>query len=644
MQPDYREIAYGSKEPLPVVRRLKAGSLTLEVEQGSIRYVSLGGFELIRSIYSAVRDRDWGTLNPEIHDERFQQDENGFQLTYSARYRDGSINFLARYRIAADATTHQLVFEMDGEAITTFEKNRIGFCVLHPLEGVRGCACEYTDVHGVEHLQRFPELISADSPMMDIAKMKWANDKALCVLEFEGDTFEMEDHRNWTDSSFKTFCTPLRIPYPVRVERGTRIRQAIRLMVTPLQSAADCEPIQSTMLCRSGQVAKLPQLGTLRDITRETLVADDLQTLAALKLEHLRHDLWFSKSDWREVLRAAITDAQAFACKLELVMHFTVEPEQDLKSLKQETTLPVDLIHSICLLDGKSRVTTDALIRRVLILLRQWAPDARIGGGTDGHFAEFNRCSFDSSGLDFVSFTVTPQIHAFDLKSLVENLESQQDTVRSARQKHPGREVAISPITLKPRFNVYAKGEEPPVPDGQLPPSVDPRQRSLFAAGWLLGCLRALVCEGTARATLFESVGWRGLIQGCRPSPNPETFPASQGEIFPLYHLLRWIRQYRDQDVEVFVTNRPLHCSGLIIHAVESPLCVVANHTGVLQDLVFEDICLVSVNRFGVEQAILAGRDPAWLKTARWIPCEGNRLQLQPFELAFCRWKGLNLC
>ena len=34
---------------------------------------------------------------------------------------------------------------------------------------------------------------------------------------FNGETFEMEDQRNWTDASFKTYCTPLSLPYPIKI-------------------------------------------------------------------------------------------------------------------------------------------------------------------------------------------------------------------------------------------------------------------------------------------------------------------------------------------------------------------------------------------------------------------------------------------
>ena len=39
----------------------------------------------------------------------------------------------------------------------------------------------------------------------------------------EGETFETEDQRNWSDASFKTYGTPLHLPFPVEVEEGTRV-------------------------------------------------------------------------------------------------------------------------------------------------------------------------------------------------------------------------------------------------------------------------------------------------------------------------------------------------------------------------------------------------------------------------------------
>ena len=43
----------------------------------------------------------------------------------------------------------------------------------------------------------------------------WAN------VAFDGDIFEMEDQRNWTDASYKIYSTPLRLPFPCRCAAAT---------------------------------------------------------------------------------------------------------------------------------------------------------------------------------------------------------------------------------------------------------------------------------------------------------------------------------------------------------------------------------------------------------------------------------------
>ncbi len=49
------------------------------------------------------------------------------------------------------------------------------------------------------------------------------------AVRMEGDTFEMEDHRNWTDASFKTYVRPLARPWPYVLEAGQTVRQQVSL-------------------------------------------------------------------------------------------------------------------------------------------------------------------------------------------------------------------------------------------------------------------------------------------------------------------------------------------------------------------------------------------------------------------------------
>ena len=54
---------------------------------------------------------------------------------------------------------------------------------------------------------------------------------ASVTCRMEGDTFEMEDQRNWTDASYKTYVRPLALPWPYTLAKGTQLEQAVRLSV-----------------------------------------------------------------------------------------------------------------------------------------------------------------------------------------------------------------------------------------------------------------------------------------------------------------------------------------------------------------------------------------------------------------------------
>jgi hypothetical protein len=164
-----------------------------------------------------------------------------------------------------------------------------------------------------------------------------------------------------------------------------------------------------------------------------------------------------------------------------------------------------------------------------------------VGAGSDANFCELNRehvlGRLALAGADFVFWPINPQVHAFDHLSLVETLEAQPDTVKTARAFAGTKPLVISPVTLKQRFNPAATGAPPPVPPGELPPQVDPRQMSLFGAAWTLGSLAALSFTGVATTTFFETTGWRGLMETEAGSPLPQKFPSEPGEVFPVFHV-----------------------------------------------------------------------------------------------------------
>src|SRR5687768_8524629 len=222
---------FGTEEPVIQPRLLRAGQLTAELDGGNLRHIRVGGVEVMRAISFIVRDKDWGTYNPIITDLKIEETPDRFSVTYNAVAKDSRQEF--RYRAVIEGTADRIAFRGIGEAVTDFLTNRTGFVVLHPIQGVAGEAVEIEHVDGRVVNGRFPALIDPVQPMMDLRALTHEAAPGLRVTcRMEGDTFEMEDQRNWTDASYKTYVRPLALPWPYTLAAGTRVEQAVTLSIS----------------------------------------------------------------------------------------------------------------------------------------------------------------------------------------------------------------------------------------------------------------------------------------------------------------------------------------------------------------------------------------------------------------------------
>ena len=106
-----------------------------------------------------------------------------------------------------------------------FLTNRTGFVVLHPLNGVAGLPVEVEHVDGKREKSKFPAIINPVQPFYAIRSLRHKVMPGLtATCRMEGDTFEMEDHRNWTDASFKTYVRPLAEPWPYTLPAGKELQ------------------------------------------------------------------------------------------------------------------------------------------------------------------------------------------------------------------------------------------------------------------------------------------------------------------------------------------------------------------------------------------------------------------------------------
>ena len=168
----------------------------------------------------------------------FEARDDGFGAEFDVRHARGDIDFSWHGTIIGDETG-RIEFVFDGRAESVFPYNRIGICVHHPWRETAGAAYRARTPDG-EREGAFPDLIGPQAivdgayqalfPAYDRFEVELAGGGSL-LFEFEGDLWETEDHRNWTDANFKTYSTPISLGRPAPLAAGSALRQ--RLVVTP---------------------------------------------------------------------------------------------------------------------------------------------------------------------------------------------------------------------------------------------------------------------------------------------------------------------------------------------------------------------------------------------------------------------------
>lgn len=642
---------YGSEQPLPTRIPLRAGPLSLVYEDGDVRYIKLGAIEILRRIYVAIRDRNWGTILPVYSNVKMDVGKDAFRLDYDVQNKKNDIDFTWHGEIVGDANG-TIGFTMDGTARSTFMKNRIGFCVLHP-SAAAGAECFLEHVDGSTERAPLPQWINPDQPVLPFAELRrirhevqpgvWAD------VEMTGDIFELEDQRNWTDASFKTFCTPLRLPFPVEMQAGMQVRQTITLRLKDERPATDREhamvsagtaPLTYTLDMETPKQA-LPRLGLGTAYHGQGTSERERARLKALHLDHLRVDLTLSESDYAHKLRRASEDAKALGVPLYIGLLLSDDAERELHQFRVELEEIQPSVNMWLIYPLRENYNGDSPPARLVELARQALKDfgGKFAAGSNTDFIFFQRNPPPVELLDAVTLQLNPQAHAFDLASVTETLEAQAVVVDTAKRWAKGLPVIVSPVTFKPRFNAYTTAPPPLVPSGELPPQVDPRQMSLFGAGWTSGSLKYLAESGVSSVTYFETTGWRGAIETEPGSPVPGKFHSFPGGVYPLYHVLADVGEFADGAVIRSHSSDPLTVNGIAVEKGNQVRILLANLTAEPRKVTLPNLgaraTLRVLDERNVEQAM---QSPEEFRAEAGQPVETGdgalELTLLPFAVA----------
>jgi hypothetical protein len=551
----------GREGGLPERLALRAGPLSLVYEEADLRYIRLADAEVLRRIYVGVRDQSWGTIPPLVSRLELTAQDDSFEMSFHVEHRRGPVDFAWEGTIkgAAEGTVE---FVMDGVARSTFLSSRVGICVLHPIRECAGRPCTVEHVDGTITRGAFPCRISPHQPFTDIRAIRHeVADGVAAEARFDGAVFEMEDQRNWTDESYKTYSPPLRLPFPVEVKEGTRVRQSVSVTIQGRRRRARRRKPDLTLALDEPTGMHVPRIGLGTPASAGPLTDTQQELLKRLNLAHLRSDLRLFEPGCEAALRRAWADAEALGVPLEAAVFVSDAADRELAALRALLErLPAGWRVATWLIFHRARpATTHELATLARRHLGSYDAAARIGGGTNGNFAELNRNRPPVDALDVVSFSANPQVHAFDNASLVEALQGQRWAIESARQFIGTLPLAIGPVTLRPRAR---RQTTEPAPD-ELPADVDERQMSLFGAAWTVGSLKQLSEGGVHSATYYETIGWLGVMEAASGCPLPQKFRSLPGCVFPVYHVFADVGEFCGAEVVRTTSSGPLLFDGL---------------------------------------------------------------------------------
>lgn len=582
----------GQDDALPEQVELRAGPLSLIYQQGDLRYICLENHEILRRVTVAIRDRDWKTVTPIISNVKMNIEEDSFQVSYHVELHQNEINFSWDGLLHGDSDG-TITFSMEGLALSTFLKNRIGFCILHPAS-LAGIQAEVQHTNGSVDSTNFPIDFIANQPVLPFAEMKsitYQVKQGVCAkVEFKGDVFEMEDQRNWTDASFKTFCPPLSLPYPVVIQQGTKITQSITLSLQTSGSTSlqDHEqeisilPLQNPVLTidLTGKTTPIPTIGLGMASHGHSLSSIEVERLRGLHLTHLRTDLSLSDPNYKIGLRSAVNEANRLGLKLELAFFIPGNPDQELIDLRKELDILQPKISAfLCYPQIESYQggsPLEAVVAASRKILERYDSSIPFYTGTNSDLIFLKRSILPLDQTDGICFAICPQVHAFDNDSMVETLEMQGKAVTSACHGN-GLPVRVSPVTLKMRFNPYATGPIQALEPGELPPQVDVRQMSMFGACWTACSFKSIAEAGAQSITYYETTGWRGVMETQEGSSLPDIFQSLSGTVFPVYHILAEIGDFYEGNIIPIHSSHPLQANGFLLRRDQSERMLVTN-------------------------------------------------------------------
>lgn len=514
---------FGTNVPDGKKRTLTAGPISAVFDNGTLRYIRAHGAEVLRGIAFLVRDKNWGTYGPAIENLKVKQGKDSFKVSYSATCSDATQGI--RYDVSIEATAMGVVrFAAKATPLHDFITNRTGFVVLHPLVGVVGEPVEIVHTDGKKQQTRFPKYISPGQPVFEIRSLKHAVMPGVsATVLMEGNKFEMEDHRNWMDASYKTYVCSLLDPWPYTLKKGEAFEQTITVTIEGKPKVKAAKASDGVIVTVGNIKGRIPSIGIGVPMQEAVAALKAVEEISLASPAHLVCQIDGRKSGMEQAANSfhKLKEKTGKPVTLEIILPAKVSAGEEVAEIARAVhsgglvpdAIVVTHMHDLKSFQPNTPRPWGPAYEEMALAVRQHFPGVPLGGGMLSFFTELNRKPAPKGVFDFITHSVCPIVHTADDVSVMETLESMPSITASTRKMIGKTPYHLGPSSIACRDNPYGAAVAANPGEGRVCLSDnDPRQRGLFAAAWNLGLVSAAARGGIDVMALGACTGHQGVF------------------------------------------------------------------------------------------------------------------------------------
>lgn len=518
----------------------RSGPWSMVLTPHGIEHLAYGDRVLVPRVFFSVRDECWRTpalplsyqlpafeelddpsdkSTPGGHPNsvRFAGEVVGFPLTVTGAIAPRDSWLLMSFMVASF-----------GDAAVA----RAGPCVLH--EALAPGQLLETGLTGRDTQVAISDRIAARPIASGYTQLKLpiAGDTTLAIV-FDGARFEMEDQRNWADSTFKSYCPPLNEPRPIVFKSGERALYSLSFSaegpIRPLARAAGPATRPHTLdldrLVEARTVQRLPQIGLTHP--GGALPDDALERLASLHPAFIHVLVDLGDNRWVERLREDLSVASALCPQVVATIDC---PSDRHDRLAQFAELSAGAVDTAFVFDAGSSITSDRLAEAGRYAFGPCG--IQVGAGSRGHFANLNVAGRVPESAQVVAIPLASAAHDDDRRALTTSPASYSAIIDAARTLAGARPLYVGPVGLATTFDSWS----PPGSGLEVRRAWDGAHRrhaTRFGAAWTIAALAGLAPLGVERVCLAGTTGGRGVgsvgKDGFSPFPLFAAFRALMG-------------------------------------------------------------------------------------------------------------------